>query len=267
MNRAYEKKVSCMISVCILTRNSSDTIKRALDSLALFDDVVVLDNGSYDNTMEIAEQYSNVRVFQNPFIGFGKLRNIAATYAKHDWIFALDSDEELPKDTVEALLAAKLEKGCVYKVKSHNFIDGKFIRHSGWYPDFKHRIYNRTTTSFDEKQVHEDVIRDGHQVKTFPHPIYHYSYRSISDFLTKMEQYSTLFAYDKDYKKSTFLTAVTHSLGAFFKTYIIKLGFLDGVCGLLIAKYNSDVAFYKYLKLRERKKLLQKSSAIPSKPV
>ncbi len=241
-----------MISVTILTFNAERQLARVLDALHRFDEVIVLDSHSSDRTSEIAKRYANVRLYTTSFQGFGAAHNHASSLASHDWILSIDADEVVTEPLVDEILSTPLDPNWTYAIRFCNFFRNKWIRYSGWYPDLHVRLYNRRHTSFTQDAVHERILSSPQTTHLLQHPILHYSYGSISDFLVKMERYSTLFAtQNRDQRKSSLGKAIWHSVGAFFKTYFIKLGFLDGAEGFLIASYNSHVAFYKYLKLEE----------------
>lgn len=241
-----------MISVTILTKNSEKYIREVLASVERFDEVLVYDNGSTDNTLEIVRSFSNVQLFEGPFLGFGPTHNHASSLAKHDWIFSLDSDEVMRPELVEEILDLNLDPSCVYSVPRDNFYRKKHIKGCGWCPDRQYRLYHRKHTSFTNVQVHEQVIVDGMNHVPLIHSIIHYSYGSISEFLAKMESYSELFArQNKGKVKSSPFKAVSHAFFSFVKSYFLKRGFLDGYEGFLISSYNAHTAFYKYLKLYE----------------
>lgn len=241
-----------MISVTILTRNSQKYLRAVLDSLETFSEVLIYDTGSTDDTLTIAKDYANVRVRIGQFEGFGVVHNKVSSLAKNDWILSIDSDEIVSEKMASTIGALKLDPQCVYSFPRHNFFNGKWIKWCGWYPDNQIRLYNRTKTRFTDAPVHEAVITDQMQVVNLKAPIIHYSYESVSDFLTKMQTYSTLFAqqYAGKRSSSTF-KAISHGSFAFFKSYIIKRGFLGGYEGYLISAYNAHTAFYKYMKLYE----------------
>jgi glycosyltransferase involved in cell wall biosynthesis len=240
------------ISVTILTKNSEKYLQKVLSALSVFDEVLIYDNGSSDKTLEIAREFSNTRICVGQFIGFGKTHNTASAAAKNDWIFSIDSDEEVTPALVQEIEAINLDKAHVYSIPRNNFFNGKWIKGCGWYPDRQIRVYNRKATQFTNDEVHERVLSDGMEIVELRSPINHYSYESITDFLSKMQTYSTLFAkQNKGKKSSSTCKAVLHSWFAFFKSYILKKGFLDGKEGFIISRYNANTAFYKYLKLAE----------------
>lgn len=244
------------ISTTVLTKNSSRYLKNVLDALKPFGEVVVYDNGSTDDTLEIAKCYDNVSLYQGPFLGFGKTHNKATGLAKYDWVLSIDSDEIVTEELVSELNALKLDNNTVYAIPRHNLYNGKHIKWCGWHPDYQYRLYHRNKTSFTEANVHEQVIIDQLGVKYLKSPITHYSYQSLSDFLAKMQHYSELFAeQNKGIKKASPSKAVLHGLFAFIKSYVIKRGFMGGYEGFIISKYNAHTAFYKYMLLYEKNQL------------
>lgn len=246
-----------MISVTILTKNSQKYIGEVLSSVQSFDEVLIYDTGSTDNTLEIAKQFSNVTIRKGPFIGFGPTHNAASSLAKNDWVLSIDSDEVVSTEMAQQIAALKLDEAGVYSFPRDNYYNGKHIKWCGWYPDRQIRLYNKTRTRFTEAQVHEAVITTHMTLIPLSTPIRHYSYASIADFLSKMQMYSDLFAAQyKGRKKSSLLKALGHGFFAFFKSYLLKKGFLGGFEGFVISAYNGHTAYYKYLKLYEANKFL-----------
>lgn len=240
------------ISVTILTKNSQQYLHEVLLALESFGEVLVFDTGSTDQTMNIAKTFPNVRLQQSPFIGFGPTHNQASAFAANDWILSIDSDEVATPEMVKDIASIKEDAQTVYSFPRNNYFNGTFIKWCGWYPDKQFRLYNKTKTRFTDAQVHESIITENLSVVALQGPMIHYSYASISDFLSKMQSYSTLFAQqNKNKKSSSLFKAITHGLFAFFKSYIIKRGFLGGYEGYVISTYNAHTAYYKYLKLYE----------------
>jgi len=240
------------ISVTVLTKNSQKYLYEVLDALSSFDEVVICDTGSSDHTLEIARQYPNVMIFERHFIGFGPTHNVTSGLAKHDWILSVDSDEIVTPALAQEIGSLALQAGSVYSFPRHNEYRGKWIKWCGWYPDRQIRLYNRTETAFTNAQVHEAIRKEGMKEVELVAPLRHYSYAEVSDFITKMQSYSDLFAkQNQGRKKSSLGKALLHCFFAFFKSYIIKRGFLGGQEGFEISYYNANTAFYKYLKLAE----------------
>ncbi|HSX14068.1 MAG TPA: glycosyltransferase family 2 protein [Chlamydiales bacterium] len=245
-----------MITVCILTKNAQETINATLESVRLFSEVLILDNGSTDATLEIAKQYSNVKTYETKFCGFGPLRNQIAAMARNDWILALDSDEVLSESLIHEILHIQLNQSLAYAIPRHNFYQGKRIRGCGWSPDYVARLYHRKQTRYFDLEVHESL--ETKNVQKLTAPLFHTPYRTTFDFLAKMQHYSTLFAQQYQGKKSSsFQKAILHAAFTFFRSYILKRGFLDGSEGFVISLYNANSTFYKYMKLKELNGLLK----------
>lgn len=248
-----------LISVTILTKNSAKYLEEVLSSLRKFNEVVLYDTGSNDNTLEIAQKFSNVVIFRESFQGFGPTHNLASQAAKNAWILSIDSDEVVTPEMAEEITSLQLDSNCVYSFPRNNYYNGKFIKYCGWHPDHQVRLYDRTKTRFTDAQVHEAIITKGRQLVCLKSPLQHYSYASTADFLSKMQSYSTLFATQNQGKKNSSLgKAIGHGLFAFFKSYVIKKGVLGGYEGFAISVYNGNTAFYKYLKLYEANQKLKK---------
>lgn len=241
-----------MISITVLTKNSAATLKKTLTSLSRFPEICVFDTGSTDETLQIAAEFPNVRIHQGIFSGFGPTHNQASNLAAYDWILSIDSDECLTPELAEEILTLSLDPSCVYEIRRHNFFNEKRIRGcSGWDPDFVIRLYHRKHARFNDAQVHERLLFPGLRKVRLKHPLLHTPYLRIEDFLSKMQNYSTLFARDKKNTRVSLTSALLHSSWAFLKSYLFKRGFLSGREGLIISLYNSHTTFYKYLKLLE----------------
>ncbi len=245
------KPFLAIISVVIITKDSEKTLPATLKSVESFGEVILYDTGK-DKTRAVAKHFSNVRYVKGNFIGFGETKKKACAYTSNDWILSLDSDEVLSKEAAREIQETPLNTQSVYSFPFHNFYKGKWIKGCGWYPDRHVRLFAKTHTHFDNAPLHEGICLQKMQHVRMRSPIYHYSYNDISDFLRKMQAYSTLFA--QAYvgkKKSSFWHAILHSGFAFFKAYFIKRGLFDGSKGFIISLYQSQTAFYKYLKLKE----------------
>jgi glycosyltransferase involved in cell wall biosynthesis len=242
-----------MISVTILTKNSSKTLPETLKSVKEFPEVVVLDTGSTDTTLELA---ASCKVYSREFQGFGPTHNLASSLASHGWILSIDSDEVVSPELAKEILNLKLDPACVYMARRDNYFNGKHIKCcSGWYPDWVVRLYHRKATRFSDDAVHERILTKGLKIVKLHSPILHTPYRTTSDLITKMQIYSSLFAeQNKGRKTSSFFHAILHGGHAFLKSYFLKWGFLGGKEGLILSFHNSQIAFYKYLKLAELNK-------------
>lgn len=240
------------VSAVMIVKNGAKTIARSLQSLSEFDNVVVYDNGSTDGTQEIARTFANVHLIEGEFDGFGTTKNRAASYAVHDWVLIIDSDEVVDKELLHALKTKALDPQTIYIVNFLAYYKEIQIRHCGWNNQKIRRLYNKSVTRFNDNFVHENIIDEGMKKENIEGNMKHYSYMSISDFIIKVDRYSTLFAQDHVGKKfPTPAKAFFNGLYSFFRTYFLKRGFLDGYAGLIIAFSHMATNFYKYIKLYE----------------
>ncbi len=252
--RAGRSVSPARISATILTKDSSALLDEVLSALTWCDDVVVLDTGSSDATLEIAASFANVRIHRlaGPFPGFGRAHRRAVALARYDWILSIDSDEIVEPGLAEEIATLPLNPGAVYSIPFRNYYRGRHITTCGWFPDRHERLFNRTVTNFSPCEVHERVEVRNLAVVPLRHAISHFSYRSTGDFLRKMSDYSRLFAEQNvGRKKSGPGKAVLRSMWAFFKSYVLERGFSQGTEGLTISAYKSQVVFWKYLRLHE----------------
>ena len=246
------------ISAVVLAKNNEATIKKTLEALSEFDDVVVYDNGSTDATMEIAKNFDNVNLIEGEFRGFGWSKNRAASYAKHEWILIVDSDEVVDEELRKELTSKELDAHTVYIINFRAFYKNIEVKHCGWNNQKIKRLYNKNITKYNDNDVHEDIITDGLKTELLKGNILHYSYQSIEQFVNKANTYSTLFAKNNAGKKSSSPTkAFFNGTYSFIKTYIFKQGFRDGYVGLIIAYSHMVTNFYKYIKLYELNKELK----------
>ncbi|BAK71350.1 glycosyltransferase family 2 protein [Aliarcobacter butzleri] len=240
------------ISAVVLAKNNQKTIEKTLSALVEFDDVVVYDNGSTDDTIEIVKKFSNVNLIEGEFKGFGWTKNQAASFAKNDWILVVDSDEVIDKELLKELKEKILDNNCVYKLNFKAFYKDIQIKHCGWNNQKIKRLYNKSVTSYNSNDVHEDIITDNLKIEILRGNVEHYSYQTISEFVIKADRYSSLFAQNNVGKKSSSpAKAFFNGLYSFIKTYFFKQGFRDGYVGLIIAFSHMVTNFYKYIKLYE----------------
>ena len=249
------------ISAVMIVKDSALTIAKSLDSLRSFDEVIVFDNGSSDGSQEIACQYSNVQIYRGEFEGFGITKNKAVTLAKHNWILIIDSDEVIEPELAKAMHLHELDTNFVYVLNFKAFYKDYQVKYCGWNNQKIRRLYNRQVTSFSDNHVHENLIDTGLNVRELKGgSIQHFSYHGISDLIKKVDRYSSLFAEGNHsgsprLDKKVFASpskALFNGIYSFFKTYVLKRGFLDGYVGLLISFSHMATNFYKYMKLYER---------------
>jgi len=246
------------ISAIVLVKNNETTLKNTLVSLKSFNDVVVYDNGSSDNSIKIAKTFKNVNLIQGEFNGFGWSKNKAVSYAKNDWVIIIDSDEVIDSTLEQILKTKDLLDNTVYQLNFKAYYKNIQIKHCGWNNQKIKRLYNRKITSYNMNDVHEDIITKDLKTELLKGNIEHYSYQTISQFIIKADHYSTLFAQNNVGKKnSSPAKAFFNGSYSFIKTYFFKRGFLDGYAGLVIAFSHLVTNFYKYIKLYELNKELQ----------
>ena len=236
------------ISCVIISQNSESTIRDTLESLKSFSNVVVYSNNSTDNTEEIIKKYSNVNLIHGDFTGFGPTKNRASNYAKNDWILSLDSDETIPQELLEELKKLELINNKeVFILKRDNYFLDKQIKYSGWGKDYLVRLYNKSQHQFNENMVHEHIeLKNDTLKRKLKNSFKHNAVQDINQFLQKIMKYSDLASKDK--KTCCFLVVILKAKFAFFKTYFLQLGFLDGWRGLFIAIGNFNSKLFRYTK-------------------
>ena len=242
------------ISAYILTFNEAEKIKAAVESVLWADEIVVVDSHSTDGTAEIAAGLG-ARVVEAPFNGFGDLRNRAVDICRHDWIFSLDADERCTKavrDEILALLAGSPPYE-VYRVPRRNYMMGRWIRGSGWYPNFRQpQLFRKGSMRYTLEPVHESYeVLGGRPVGTLRNAIWQMPFRNLEEIIRKMNRYSSLGAAKLTHKRVSMASALGHGLWSFLKHYIFKLGFIDGWAGFVIAFGNFEGTFYRYAKRYE----------------
>ncbi|HTS77971.1 MAG TPA: glycosyltransferase family 2 protein [Bryobacteraceae bacterium] len=240
------------ISATIITYNEERNVARAIESLRCADEIVVVDSGSSDRTVELAEKLG-ARVVESPWPGYAKQKNFAAEQAQHDWILSLDADESL-SEALEGEIWQVKKNGPRYDAytmpRMAQYL-GRWIRHSGWYPDRKVRLYDRRKCTWVGEFVHETVRVDG-SLGHLDSNLLHFTCNSLSEHLKTMDRYTTLAAEQllATGVKVSWQRLLLDPPWTFFETYVLKLGFLDGVEGLAIANMAAVYNFVKYAKAR-----------------
>jgi glycosyltransferase involved in cell wall biosynthesis len=253
------------LSVVIICKNEADIISRTLQSLeGLTDDIIVYDNGSTDNTIEVIKKFT-VQLHQGVWEGFGKTKNKAIALAAHDWILSLDADESISEELKNELMQWKPDsEKTVYKIPFRNFIGNKILRHGDWGTDQHIRLFNRKAATWNEADVHEQLVfPDNVVIKELKGYIFHRTWRNTEAYKNKMQHYAILGAekYFKKGKKTAWLKRKSAPSFSFIRSYILKLGFLDGKAGYACAKMIAYYTFLKYARLKE----LNRQSAISNR--
>lgn len=242
---------SIKLTAYIIAYNEAGRIAGAVQSVAWADEVLVLDSYSTDDTAKIAAEMG-ATVKQIPFTTFGKLRNDAIAACKHEWIFSLDTDEFCtPAARAEIAGILAQPDADAYYVPRHNWFMGRWIRHCGWYPDYRQpQLFRKGALIFDDhEEVHESFHVVG-KIGYFKAAIIQVPYQNLEQLIVKMQRYSTLGARKlaRKGKRVGMGAALAHGLWAFFRIYVIKRGFLDGWGGFMLALGNFEGTFYRYAK-------------------
>jgi glycosyltransferase involved in cell wall biosynthesis len=242
------------VSAYILTYNAAEKIAAAVASVLWADEIVIVDSNSTDRTAEIAVALG-ARVVQVPFKGFGDLRNRAVEACAHDWVFSLDSDERCTaevRDEILALLAGTPPHE-VYLVPRKSYMMGRWIKGSGWYPNFRQpQFFRKGAMRYTLEPVHEGYETiGGRSVGTLKNAVWQFPFRNLDEVIQKMNRYSSLGAPKLAGKRVSMASALGHGIWSFLKHYIFKRGFIDGWAGFVIALGNFEGTFYRYAKCYE----------------
>jgi len=245
------------VSVYIIAFNESEKIRDCINTVLWADEIIVADSHSTDGTTEIAESLG-AKVVHINFDGYGKLRNEAISHCQGEWIFSIDSDErctaEVRDEIIEIINNPEFD---IYRVPRKNFFMGKWIKYSGWYPNFRQpQLFRNGKMAYDLKPVHEGFVNQSDKdIGVLKNSIWQFPFKNMEEVIHKANKYSSLgVAKLKNRgKRSSVLIAFLHGFWSFFKHYIFKLGFLDGGPGFVIAFANFEGTFYRYIKLTESK--------------
>lgn len=243
------------VSVTIITKNEEKNIKEALESVKDFEEIIVVDSFSEDKTVEICKNYTD-KIFQSKWKGFAGQKQFAIDKATLPWVLVLDADERVTEALkLEIIEKLKSDDAAGYFIPRKNFFLGKWIKHSGWWPDYTLRLFRKDRGKMEERAVHERIIVEG-ETDYLTEPLLHYTYSSIEDFIDKMQNYSTLSAIEiikKNSSKGKLLTKLIFApIFTFTKMFIFRLGFLDGIRGFILAIFYSFYSFLKYAKAWEK---------------
>ena len=239
------------ISVIVITKNEAASIARCLESVSWADEIIVLDSGSTDDTVSICREYT-VHVHQTDWPGFGPQKNRALDRASGDWVLSLDADEWVTpalRDEI-ARIVAQSQDVDAFRIPRQSSFCGRFMRHSGWWPDHVVRLFRRGGAKFSDDAVHERVVVDG-KTGTLLTPLMHETFVDLEELLAKMNNYSTLSAQamHRGGKRSGLSKAVARAAWAFVRTYFLRGGFLDGREGFMLAVATAEGTYYRYVKL------------------
>lgn len=254
IGREVVTSTSHKVSALVIAYNEEPNIRACLETVTWADEIVVVDSFSTDATEKIAREFTE-KVYQHEFRGFGRLRNEALTHTSHEWVFSLDTDERATpevRDEIRRVLKDEPDADA-YFVPRRNYFLGRWIRHSGWYPDYRQpQLFRKGRMRYREDLVHEGFELDGRTGYLKEH-VLQYPFRDIDHYLAKMDRYSDLMAQRLVQEGRRFRThqLVTHPLFTFAKMYLGRAGFLDGMPGLILSGLYAYYTFIKYAKLWE----------------
>jgi glycosyltransferase involved in cell wall biosynthesis len=237
------------LSAIVITRNEAANISACLASIAFCDERIVVDSGSTDGTPKLAEQ-GGARVVAHAWAGFGVQKNFALSLAQGDWVLSIDADERVTPELAAAIKRAiDSDTADGFEMPRRSSFCGRVMRHSGWWPDYVLRLFRRGRARFSDDAVHERVICEG-PVARLPEPLMHHPVNRLEDALSRMDRYSTIGASSlaKSGRRVSFMTGIVRGLWTFLRTYILRLGFLDGREGFLLAVANAEGTYYRYMK-------------------
>jgi glycosyltransferase involved in cell wall biosynthesis len=261
MDHGFESKISrgndlSKISCIIITRNEAQNIRRCLESVNWADEVVIVDSGSTDETKKIASEFTD-KIFDLKWEGFGPAKEFARNQAGGDWVLSVDADEVVSEKLREEILRTLGSENPLdgyFIPRRSNFL-GKWIRHGGWYPDLVLRLFKREKGEFTTQLVHEKVKVNG-PIGSLANDLLHHTDPDFEHYLTKLNRYTSLDALQllKAGRESGLADITLRPPILFFKMYILKAGFLDGVHGFILAAASAFHVFSKYVKLWHLKK-------------
>ena len=252
------------LSVALIVKNEELNLAKCLDTVTWADEIVVLDTGSDDSTIEIAKKYTDKVFINTDWQGYGIQRQRLQEFTSCDWVLMLDADERLTPELISEIKSAvkKNDTNIVYDIPRLSWCFGDFIRHSGWYPDYVTRLYAKDKAEYNDNLVHEKLEFNSslHKVK-LTGDLLHYTYRDLEHYLVKSAGYAKAWAIQKQAKgkSSSLLQGFSHGVACFVKMYIFRRGFLDGRQGLLLALLSGHSTFAKYADLWVRQQKVKSS--------
>ena len=237
-----------MLSAIIITRNEARNIAACLDSVAFCDERIVVDCGSDDDTVKIAVA-AGATVVTRPWTGFGAQKNFALSQARGDWALSIDADERVSAPlAAEILSTIRSASACGYEIGRLSIFLERPMRHSGWFPDYVLRLFRREKARFSDDLVHERVICEG-PIGRLSGVLDHHPVLRLEDALRRVDSYSTAGAEMlAASRRVSFSSGITHGMWSFLRAYVVKLGFLDGREGFLLAVANAEGTYYRYMK-------------------
>lgn len=246
------------LSAVLIVRNESANLRPCLASIRWVDEIIIVDGGSDDDTVEIARGYTDKVYVERDWHGYGVQRQRAQARATGDWIFMIDADERVTPELRAAIerIVAQDDRNIAGAVPRLSFCFGRFIRHGGWYPDYVVRLYPCARGRYDNALVHEKVRLDpGMTVVRLHGDLLHYTYRDLEHYLVKSAAYAAAWASarGRESRRASLAQGILHGVACFVRMYLLRAGFLDGRAGLLLALLSAHSTFAKYADLWTRR--------------
>lgn len=238
------------LSVIIITKNEALNIRECIESVKWADEIIVVDSGSTDDTVAICRELTP-HVYLHDWPGFGIQKNRALDYASREWVLSLDADERVtPELRAEIESTMRDGKAQGYEVPRLSSFCGRFMHHSGWYPDYVLRLFRRGSARFSDNLVHERLMIAS-KTERLQGLLLHYAFENLEEVLHKTNQYSSAGAQMQHQRgrQSSLSGAVLRGLWSFVRTYVMRAGFLDGREGFMLAFSNAEGTYYRYVKL------------------
>jgi len=245
------------VSVIVITRNEEKNISECLRSVSWANEIIVVDAKSTDRTVELAKGFTS-RVFVEEWLGFAPAKNFALDRALNEWVLWLDADERVTPELVAEILSVVRSPGVAnagFEMARRAYFIGKWIRHCGWYPGYVTRLFRKTMGRFDESRVHERLELRG-SLGRLRHDLLHHTDHNLFHYFSKFNRYTSLAADDlvEENKPFTLYDVVVRPPFLFFKMFVLRLGFLDGMHGLVLSLLSASYVFVKYAKVWERQR-------------
>jgi len=243
------------LSVNIITFNEGHKLKECLESVKWAKEIIIIDSFSTDNTKEVCSHYKNVKVFDYPFLGYGRLRNIAIEKSTGEWILSLDTDERVTEELKKEILQVLTDNPPydAFRIPRRSYFLGRWIKHCGWYPDYRSmQLFRKGVGEYTDYLAHDHfyLFKSG-RVGTLRGHIEHITCLNLEEAFIKTQRYSSLMAQEMHKRGRRFHIhqLISHPFAAFIRMYLFKLGFLDGIHGLILSTNHAYYTFLKYAKL------------------
>ena len=242
------------LTVTVITYNEADHIQHALESVAWADEIIVVDSGSTDGTVELARPLAT-KVIVRDWPGYSEQKNFAADNASNDWLLSIDADERVTPDLAVEIRAvmSRGPQARGFRIRRVSRYLGRWIRSTDWFPDYQLRLYDRRAGRWNGLRIHESFRLNEGSPERLEGELHHYAYRDISHHLKKIDSYTTLLAQQshEQGRRTNLAALVLHPWFAFFRNYVLRRGFTDGTAGFIISVLNSYYVFLKLAKLWE----------------